>query len=563
MRIFRPGTAAALLASLFIVSGCATRPAAPLEVNLVALNDFHGHLEPSKFEYTSAVEKQSATVQAGGIVNLGAALQAWRKEDPSLLLVGAGDLIGASPAISSLWADEPTINALNLLGMNVSSVGNHEFDAGRVELLRQQKGGCASPRPDKACKADPQFKGAGFSYLAANVIDTATGAPVLPAFRIEEVKGVKIAFIGAVLKGTASVVVASGIEGLSFVDEVPAINAAVPLARAAGATVFVVLIHQGGDTEEAFDQANCSKLRGPIVGIARRLDPAIRLIVSGHTHKGYQCKVDERVITQAQMGGHVATRIKLTIDPVTHELRDTEVHNTIIKKDQYPENPVLTAYLKDMRALSADSLARPVARVAVRSITRKYSRGGESPLGDLITDGILDAARSEGVQVAFMNPGGMRKDLDVTNDLTANFGHAQAVLPFSNWIVVLEMTGAQIADLLEQQWRLNLTEPSAHLLQVSRGFSYRWTEAPVDGHHVVAGSMKLDGVPLDPAQTYRVGVNNFLGEGGDGFPQFAKVPKRDTQILDLDALIAHLVKHDREGRPAGTETVAGRIERAD
>ncbi len=357
-------------------------------------------------------------------------------------------------------------------------------------------------------------------------------------------------------------VLASGIEGLSFIDEAEAINAAVTKARAEGATVFVVLIHQGGDTEEAFDQPNCSKLRGPIVDIANRLDPAIRLIVSGHTHKGYQCKIDDRVITQSQMGGHVLTRIKLTLDPATHIVRDTAVQNVIMKQGVYPPDPAMDAYLADIRARSVQALARPVARVAVRSITRKANASGESPLGDLIADDVLDATRSEGAQIGIMNVGGMRNDLDVTTDLTANYGHAQAVLPFSNWLVLLDMTGAEIADLIEQQWRIGHTDPTAHLLQVSRGFSYQWRDAPAGNAHLVPGSMRLDGVPLVDTKTYRVAVNNFLGEGGDDFPQFAKVKnKRETQMLDLDALIAFLVRHDRDGTPAGSTTAANRIEK--
>jgi len=558
--ILRPLCAA--LAAACVLSGCATRPAAPLEINLVALNDFHGHLEAGKFNYTSARDGKSATIQAGGIPAIAAALQAWRHEDKDLLFVGAGDLIGASPAMSSMWADEPSITALNMMGMRVSSVGNHEFDQGRHELLRQQNGGCASPRPEKACKLSLDFSGARFTYLAANVLDSATGKPFLPAYRIEEAKGVKLAFIGAVLKDTASVVMASGIAGLSFVDEADAINKTLAEVKAKGATVFVVLIHEGGSTEEAFDQPDCGKLKGPIVGIARRLDPALRLIISGHTHKGFQCKVDGRVITQAEMGGHVLSRIALKIDPETRTLRDIAVRNVVMKQGEYPADEAVAAYLKSVKARSDATLARPVARVAAKSVTRKANAAGETALGDLIADAVLAATREQGARIAFMNVGGMRKDLDVGENLVSTYGQAQIVLPFANTLVLMDMTGAQIRALLEQQWTRPDVDADRRVLQVSRGFSYQWNDELPPGQKVLAGSMKLDGVPLDEARTYRIVANNFLAEGGDNFHLFAQAAnKMNTQIRDIDAFVAHLVKSDRAGTPAGSAAPAMRIER--
>lgn len=547
---FRPQFFTLAVALVLSLAGCAARaPApAPIDINLVALNDFHGHLEASKFVYASARDKRETTVSAGGIDNLAAALQAFRLEDRDLLLVGAGDLVGASPAMSSMWADEPSLVALGMLGLRLSAVGNHEFDQGRKELLRKQNGGCASPLPAKACKLAPDFSGAPFGYLAANVIDSATGKPLLPAWSIQQVKGVKIAFIGAVLKDTASVVTASGIAGLSFVDEAPAINRAAGEARANGATAFVVLIHQGGDTPEPFDQPDCSQLKGPIVGIARQLDPAIRLIISGHTHKGFQCKVDGRTITQAQMGGHVLSRIRLSIDPASGAVRDVAVRNVPVLPGQYPADPKVAAYLAQVRAQSKAALARPLARVAARSVARKQNEAGESPLGDLVADAVVEATRAQGVQVGFMNQGGLRSDFDVGADLVATFGQAQAVLPFSNTLVVMDMTGAQLRALLEQQFQRSDPDEERAMLQVSRGLTYRWDNALPKGRKVVAGSIRIDGVPLDVARTYRVVANNFLAEGADGFPQFAAARnKNDTGIVDLDAFIGLLTKNERGG----------------
>jgi 5'-nucleotidase len=537
-------------------------PAAPIDINLVALNDFHGHLEASKFVYTSARAPKETTITAGGIDNLAAALQAFRKEDKDLLLVGAGDLVGASPAMSSMWADEPSIVALGMLGMRVSSVGNHEFDQGRAELLRKQNGGCAPAPAGNACKLAPDFRGAQFSYLGANVIDSATGKPLLPAYYIEQVKGVKIAFIGAVLQDVASVVLASGIAGLAFTDEATAINQALVSARAQGASAFVVLIHEGGSTPEPFDQPDCSKLKGPIVGIAQRLDPAIRLIISGHTHKGFQCKVEGRTITQAQMGGHVLSRIKLSIDPASGTVRDVVVRNVPVRQGEYPADPKVADYLAAVKASSTAALARPVARVAARSTLRKMNDAGESPLGDMIADAAVAATRAKGVQVGFMNTAGMRSDFDVSENLTATFGQAQVVLPFSNTLVVMDMTGAQLRALLEQQWQRPNPDAGSAMLQVSRGLYYRWNDALPNGQRVVAGSIRIDGVPLDDAKTYKVVANNFLAEGGDGFPIFTQAgSKVDTGIRDLDAFIALLASNEQAGVSAGMAAPAPRIER--
>ena len=563
----RPLYAAVIAAAFF--SGCATQPPAaqaPLELTLVALNDFHGNLEASKFAPPVGHGKQGDPVLVGGIDTIGAALQAWRRDDKELLFVAAGDLIGASPAISSMWADEPTLKALSMLGLHASAAGNHEFDQGRTELLRQQHGGCKSNRPSKACQFNADFRGAAFTYLAANVIDTATGKPLLPAYRIQEAKGVKVALIGAVTRDTASFVLASGIAGLSFIDEADAINASVAGARAEGATVFVVLIHEGGQTDEAFNEPDCKNLQGPIVGIVERLDPAIRLIISGHSHKGFLCKVGDRIVTQAEMGGHVLSRIGLSVDPHTRALRDIKVSNVMMKAGEYPPDPKMVAYLKAIKARSDVALAKPLAKVAFQSIGRKADKAGETPLGDLVADAIVAATAAEGVQIGFMNTGGLRKDLDVGADLVSNYGQLQAVLPFSNTLVVMGMSGAQIRELLEQQWSPDQGQGAnpRNVLQVSRGFSYQWRLSAPPGKRIVPGSIKLDGVPLDDTRTYRIVANNFLAEGGDSFPIWAGIPgKRDTGIRDLDALTDYLAKAAAAGKPAGSNASAGRIHRAD
>lgn len=545
-----------------LLSGCAApRPSTVVDVNLATLNDFHGNIEPSKFTYTNSWGF-SRTETAGGIDTIAAALQAWRAEDSELLLVGAGDLIGASPAISSMWADETTLGALNLLRMNATSVGNHEFDAGRAELLRQQRGGCVSPRPDKACKFEPVYPGATFQYLAANVVDMLTNKPFLPAYHVAEVRGVKIGFIGAVLKETASVVLASGIAGLQFGDEAQAINRVLPELRAQGVNVFVVLIHQGGRTTDALDQPDCPNLQGEIVDVVKRLDPAIQVVISGHSHKGYLCRVDGRLVTQAETAGHVMSRIRLSVDTATNTLVDASARNVVMLQDQHPADPAMVAYMATVRQRSNEVLAKPVARLAVAKVERADNDEiDESPIGDLAADAMLAAARPFGAQIAFANRGGLRTSLLTGPGNVATLAHLQAVLPFGNTLDVMNLTGAQLRALLEEQW-LQGRAVTRGLLQVSDGFTYQWDPKQPEGRRLVQDSLLLHGVRIDDNTTYRVVTNHFLSEGGDHFPTFKQGSSRaPTTIRDVDALAGYLAQRERDGKPAGSAVAAGRIQR--
>lgn len=561
-RLYRPLFTA--LATALLLAGCATRPQGPIELNVVGMNDFHGHLEGGKFTYASAANPALATVQAGGIGHLGGALKAWRVQDPELMLVAAGDLIGGSPAISGMWADEPSLIALDMLGLRVSAAGNHEFDNGRAELLRQQKGGCDSARPDKACQFAPNYGGVKFSYVAANVIDRATGKTLLPAYRIEQARGVKVAFIGAVTRATPGLVLPSGVAGLDFTDEADAVNGALRAARAEGATVFVVLIHEGGHTVDAYDEVDCKNLKGPIVDIANRIDPAVRLIISGHTHRGYHCKIGAKTITQAEMGGHVLSRVRLQLDPVSHAVRDIKVNNEVIKQGAYPQDAQLAAYLASIKARSDVALSKTVANIALTPVTRRQNRAGESALGNLVADAMLDAARVDNARIALMNPAGMRKELEAAPDLSVNLGQVQAVLPFANTLITMDLTGAQLRAVLEQQWEQKFDDPQRALLQVSRGFTYHWSAARPKGARIVPGSMQLDGKPVEDGATYRVVVNNFMAEGGDGFTRLKDGARiRDTGLRDLDTLIDYLARNHKAGTPVGKAAPEGRIIRLD
>jgi 5'-nucleotidase len=301
----------------------------------------------------------------------------------------------------------------------------------------------------------------------------------------------------------------------------------------------VVLIHEGGHTGDAFDKVNCDGLEGPIVGIVKRLDPAIRLVITGHSHKGYLCKVDGRTVTQADAMGHLLSRIKMTVEPDSGRVDDIQVRNVVMDAKAFTPDAQLASYLGDVRARSTAALAKPVAKIAANNVARKESASGESPLGDVIADAAVAATRGQGVQLGFMNPGGIRKDLEAGEGGVVSFGQAQAVLPFGNTLVVLDISGAQLRTMLEQQW--DRPNKDQYMLQVSRALSYAWDSTRPVGQRLVPGSLKVDGKPVDDNASYRIVANNFLADGGDNFPVLAKgVNRQDTGMRDLDALIGYL-----------------------
>jgi 5'-nucleotidase len=532
---------------------------------VVAINDLHGHIEKEKITFQRKNDLSPQTTMGAGVEILAAHLQNWRAQDKDLVFVGGGDLIGASPAISSLFADEPTIDALGKMGMRASALGNHEFDHGIQELKRQIHGGCESPRADKACKYDGRYTGAKFSYIAANVIDQATSKPLFPAYHIEQVKGVKIGFIGAVLRDTPMMVASDNVKGVKFIDEAEAINSSIPALKALGVKVFVVLIHEGGRTTETFDQPACSKLNGPIVDIVKRLDPAIKLIVSGHSHTGFVCQVDGRVVTQAQMYGHLLTKIAITVDASSHQVVNIDAANVLMSQDTLPTGvsapPALTNLVNKAREGSQAIIAQPVARLAQAMIPRKLNEAGESPLGNLVADSQLAAVKHLGAQIAFMNNKGTRANLETVAGNLSTYGQISTVLPFGNTLVLMSLSGAQIKTLLEQQkWLDHESVDGRTILQVSSGFTYTWDSQRPLGQRLLPGSVKLNGVEIEDHTEYRIVANNFIAGGGDRLPLFLQGKNKiDSGIKDLDVFIQYLKHHDQAGKPVGGQNLNGRI----
>ncbi|GBF06542.1 5 -nucleotidase [Deinococcus aerius] len=533
------------------------------DVTVIGVNDFHGNLLPTSFRVPDPADRtKTVSVQAGGIEAIGGILAQARQDNPNTVFVGVGDMTGASPLVSALLRDEPTIDALTQLGMQVNVVGNHEFDNGIGELLRFQKGGCDSNAPDRACKYENTFPGAGYTYIASNVIDEKTGQRVFPAYKIVKVGPARIAFVGAVLRDTPTVVTPSGVAGLRFEDEVASINAVIPQIKRGGADAIIALVHQGGASPDAFDVVDCKTLTGPIVDIAKGLDPAVSVIMSGHTHRGYNCLVpgpngQNRVVIQGDAYGHLLQRLDLSIDTRTNRVLSVQARNVVVDAKDGPKDAAMTAIVEKAKALTDPVAGQTIATLGVEQITRAQNPAGESALGDVIADSQLAATRAPekgGAVIAFMNPGGIRADLPVNvpnPERNVTYGDAFTVQPFGNILTVITLTGAQIKDVLEQQF----DNPSAgqnRILQVSEGFTYTWDNSKPKGEKV--SSITLNGQPLDPAASYRVTVNNFLADGGDNFTVFAQGTGRLGGDVDIDAFVAYLKSKTVAPGPLGRIT---------
>lgn len=524
--------AAMLLAMAFPVA------AAPrgdtVEVQILALNDFHGNLEPP-----AGSSGRIGTINAGGVEYLATHIDNLRAQNPNTVVVSAGDLIGASPLISALFHDEPTIEAFNLIGLDYNAVGNHEFDEGAAELLRMQNGGC---HPTDGCLDGDGFAGADFQFLAANVVNTDSGKTIFPPYAVENFRGTKVAFIGMTLEGTPTIVTPSGVAGLTFLDEADAANALVQELKRRQVETIVVLIHEGG-VQAGGDYNSCVGISGPIVDIVNRLDDAVDAVISGHTHNAYNCVIDGKLVTSAASFGRLVTKVDLTIDRKSGDVVQMQADNKIVTRD-VPLDARLTALVQRYGTLAAPFANRIIGTITA-DITRTANPAGESALGDVIADSQLPATTPVGfgeAVIAFMNPGGIRADLTYTNstageaDGQVTYNEIFTVQPFGNSLVTMSLTGAQIDTLLEQQFD-NPAVGQNRILQVSNGFTYTWTASAPTGDKV--SNIMLNGVPIDPAATYRVTVNSFLADGGDNFHVLKEDTNRLGGALDLDALEAY------------------------
>ncbi|WP_090931586.1 bifunctional metallophosphatase/5'-nucleotidase [Nonomuraea jiangxiensis] len=556
-------------------------------VRLLALNDFHGNLEPPTGSSGRMVDENGNTVDAGGAAYVATHMKALT--DRNTIAVAQGDLIGATPLISAAYHDEPSVEFMGKLGLKVAAVGNHEFDEGYSELRRIMKGGC---HPVDGCSPAGPWKGAKFDYVGANVLfknpnertDALAalgqdkqvkqllsdwGVPALPPVSIKMMNGMPIGFIGLVTQTTPSIVTSEGIKDLKFVDEVKAANVASKLLKLLGVRAQVVLVHEGDQAEAGKSPDACSATPGAGNRIATQVDPEIDVVLSGHSHSAYVCKVKDpaghdRLFSQGGSFGRVITQVDLQVNVKTRDIDRASVvaDNHVVTRTVTPD-PEISSFVKTWQDRVASVANKKIGTISA-DITNAAAPSGESSLGDLIADGQLAATKSGGnAQIALMNPGGVRDNLTYAGssagegDGVVTYGEAFKVQPFNNLMQVVTLTGAQLKTVLEQQFTGGPNNQAfTKILQPSANFTYTYNRGAAWGSKV--SDMKIDGVPVTDTQSIRVAANNFLVGGGDAFVGFRDGTDLWSGPLDIDAFVDHLGQNNPIAPPATNRiTVVG------
>ncbi|MFE4334854.1 bifunctional metallophosphatase/5'-nucleotidase [Streptomyces sp. NPDC056831] len=554
------------------------KPARTVDVQLLSFNDLHGNLEPPAGSGAGTVTETQAdgttkAIPAGGVEYLASSLRTARKGHPYSITAAGGDMVGASPLLSGLFHDEPTIEALNKIDLDVTTVGNHEFDEGATELARLQNGGC---HPVEGCyEKGKKFEGADFPYLAANVTSEKTGRPILKPYTVWKKNGVKIGFIGVTLEGTPNIVTANGVKGLKFHDEIETINKYAKELDRQGVKSIVALIHEGGAPASTSYNYDCDSsgagdgISGPITDIAKGITPKVDALVTGHTHQAYVCTIPDpagnpRMVTSASSFGKLYTDTTLTYDRRTKDIVRTSVKsagasnpksaNHIVSRDQRRARD-MTDLIARWNALAAPIANKPQGYITA-DIDGRSSTAPEKPLGNLIADAQLEGlapADKGGAVVALMNPGGIRGDLvyasaDGKSDGVVTYGESFTVQPFTNMMNVVDLTGAQLITALQQQVS-GSNEAGPKILQVSKGLTYTLDMTKTGAARVVTDTIKLNGAAIDPAKTYRVAMNEFLAGGGDGFAALGQGTNKLVGASDLDLFNAYLAAHSTAAAP--------------
>ncbi|TDD24595.1 bifunctional metallophosphatase/5'-nucleotidase [Nonomuraea diastatica] len=589
LRLALAGAVASGAVTLAALPADASRPSRTVPVRLLALNDFHGNLEPPTGSSGRMVDEHGHTVDAGGAAYVATHMKALA--DRNTIAVAQGDLIGATPLISAAYHDEPSVEFLGKLGLEVAAVGNHEFDEGYAELRRIMKGGC---HPVDGCSPAGEWKGATFDYVGANVLfknrhektdalaalggsDSAKvkralsgwGVPALPPVSIKWMNGVPIGFIGLVTQTTPGIVSGEGIKNLTFADEVKAANVASKLLKLVGVKAQVVLVHEGDQVNQGQSPDACSAVPGAGNRIATQVDPEIDVVLSGHSHQAYVCTVKDpagrdRLFSQGGSFGRVITQVDMKVNARTRDIdRASIVADNHVVTRTVTADPEISAFVQTWK----DRVA-PVANKAVGTITADITNtavpSGESPLGNLIADAQLAATKTGGnAQIALMNPGGVRASLSHASspagegDGVVTYGEAFTVQPFNNLMQVVTLTGAQLKTVLEQQFTGGPNNQAfTKILQPSANFAYTYDNSAPWGSKV--SDMKIDGMPVTDTQTIRVAANNFLVGGGDAFLAFRDGTDLWSGPLDIDAFVDHLGKDNPIAPPATDRiTVAG------
>jgi 5'-nucleotidase len=609
-------TATALLA----MAACGTdeplgTPAAsttPFTVKIIGFNDYHGTLQsPGTFGTNTSVPTASRPA-VGGADYLAGHVSKLKGQNPLNVVVGAGDFIGASPLISSLFNDEPAIETLNRIGVEFNAVGNHEFDHGATELLRLQNGGCkvvAGAADPNSCKGltvgtPVPFEGAKFKWLSANVLNTATGKPLLPAYGIKSFNGVKVAFIGMTLQATPTIVTPTGVAGLSFQNEAATVNALIPELRAQGVESIVVLVHQGG-FQSATSLSDINGCDGDLAGsdiatVVQQLDNAVDLVISGHTHAAYNCSAGTVDVTASATGvvsstprktglpnakgrlvpvtsasafGRVLSDIDVTIDPVTRDITAVAATNRLVDRTDTTVTPssAIQAIVKAYNDLISPLANKVIGAIKAELPATAADAACNMPAGELIADAQLAATAPAGfgdAVIAFMNRGGVRapgftfaSSTAGEGDGNVTYGEAFTTQPFGNSLVTVTLTAQDLKNVLEQQFAGCRGQAAAatRIMVPSSGFKYTWDGAKACDARISNVTLTRNGATeaivdatgkvLTPTKTYRVTVNNFMATGGDGFTTFLNGTQSLGGAQDIDALTAFMAGYKTPAAP--------------
>lgn len=548
---------AAAIITATVVAQLAQVGNATADVQLLAINDFHGALEPP-----SGAGGRISSADAGGVEYLATHLARSKATNPNTMVVSAGDNIGGTPLLSSLFHDEASIEALNLAGLQLSALGNHELDEGWWELYRIQKGGC---HPVDGCQDGTPFSGASFRYLAANVtldpqkadpqfaalagVQGTQPRPLLPAYEIREVNGVRMGFIGLILQAAPAVIIPASIRGLTFTPEADAANDAARALRGQGVRAIVVLMHQGGD-QRGGDVNACDGMSRDLLELIDRFSDDIDVVVSGHSHQAYNCTIDGKLVTSASSSGRVVTDIDLQVRRSDGEVVAKQARNIVVTRDvqkDSAQSALIARYLP-----VAEKIGNRVVGTIASSLVRQPSVAGEFPLGSVVADAFLEAGKApgSGAELAFTNPGSIRADV-VAREASQNgspvtYSALFSVLPFGNEVIVKSLTGDALMEVLEQQFGTDRTR----IMQVSRGLTYAYDPSRPRGQRIDRTSVRINGAPLDPSRRYRVVTNSFLWGSGDGLEALSRGADPVTVGVDVDVLADYVSRHSPLSPPA-------------
>jgi 5'-nucleotidase len=557
MRALVATSGLALVASSAAVLTSPAHAADPVDIQIIGTNDFHGRLQPDR--------------DIPGAAKYAGAVDALRAANPNTIFAAAGDLIGATTFDSFIAEDKPTIDVFNQMGLDVSAVGNHELDKGYDDLV---------DRVMAPYDADTNpHGGADWTYVAANIDEPGDADEIAPSWTTD-VGGVTVGFVGAITEHLPELVSPDGIEGLAVTDIVDATNEEAAELTAAGADVVVLLVHEGASSIDCatMDDDPSSDFGSIINGVSGDVDA----IVSGHTHLNYSCSfpvadwatdashvVKDRPVVSAGQYGAYLNKLDFSVDPATGAVLAVTQQNLNLNTGTYDSDPAVQAIV-DQAAADAEGpgsvelgqIASPFKRATKADGTE--NRGGESTLGNFVAEVQRWATRAEtfgGAQIAFMNPGGLRKDMlgnaDSGYPAAVTYRQAADVQPFANTLVNLQLTGAQVRQVLEQQWQPEGSSRPFLRLGTSRGFKYTYDPDAAAGQRI--GTMRLRGHVIQPADTLSVTANSYLAGGGDNFTAFKEGAKvRDTGQTDLQGMVEYLAQHsDKPAAPLWKQQAIG------